>query len=106
MERNTSSSQFEVLNPWPEVDPVPLRGISPRLGDLKGKTIGLFVSDFKVASRPILDGVEQRLKERFPSLQLTRFFFPYNLCVTDTEYRERFEQWVKGIDAAVAAVGD
>jgi len=34
--------QYEVLNPWADLDPVPLRGISPRVTDLAGKTIGLF----------------------------------------------------------------
>ena len=35
--------QYEVLSPWAEVDPIPLRGISPRIKTLAGKKIGLFV---------------------------------------------------------------
>ena len=35
-----NSSSFEVLSPWAEVDPVPLKGISPRLKSLEGKKIG------------------------------------------------------------------
>ena len=106
MNANRLNGQYEVLNPWAELDPVTLRGISPRLADLKGKTIGLFAPDYKVASRPILTVVEQKLRERFPSLKFNWFLFPYNLDVTETEYKEKFEEWVKGIDAAVAAVGD
>jgi len=37
-------TQFEVLSPWADVDPIPLRGISPRLSSLAGKKIGIFVN--------------------------------------------------------------
>lgn len=97
--------QYEVLNPWAEVDPIPLRSISPRLTDLAGKTIGLF-ADTKPAARPILTVVEQRLKERFPTSKFKQFVLDYNLRVTETEYKDKFEEWVRGIDAAIAAVGD
>jgi hypothetical protein len=36
------SNQYEVLNPWAEVDPVPLKHITPRLDSLSTKTIGLY----------------------------------------------------------------
>jgi hypothetical protein len=98
--------QYEVLNPWAEVDPVPLRGISSRLTELTGKTIGLFAANAKVASRPIMSVVEQKLRERFPSLKFSWFLFDHNLNVIETKDRTRFEEWVKGIDAAVTAVGD
>ena len=50
---------YEVLNPWAEVETVPLQGISPRVTDLKGKTIGLFDS-CKIASRGVLIAVEEQ----------------------------------------------
>ncbi|MFH1651858.1 MAG: hypothetical protein ABID87_07165 [Chloroflexota bacterium] len=100
------NAQYEVLSPWADVDPVPLRGISPRLDDLTGKTIGLFSSNHKPASTPILKVVEKNLRERFPSLKFRWFFFDYNLRLGETEEYGRFQAWVKGIDAAVAAVGD
>ncbi len=100
------NGQYEVLNPWAEVDPVLLRGISPRLVDLKGKTVGLFVANAKIASRPIITVVEQKLRERFPSLTFSWFMFDHNLDVTETKDKARFEEWAKGIDAAVAAVAD
>lgn len=103
---NKLNGQYEVVNPWAEADPIPLRGISPRLADLTGKTVGLFVANAKVASRPILTVVEQKLRERVPSLKFSWFLFDYNLNVTETTDKTRFEEWVKGIDAAVAAVGD
>jgi len=55
------NGQYEVLNPWAEVDPIPLRGISPRVADLEGKSIGLLCGS-KVGSRPILTAVEKQLK--------------------------------------------
>lgn len=100
------NGQYDVLNPWAEADPIRLRGISPRVADFAGKTIGLFAGRTKVAARPILTIVEKRLKERFPTLKLSWFLFGYNLTVTDTEDKARFEDWAKGVDAAITAVGD
>ena len=100
------NGQYEVFNPWAEVDPIAPRGLSPRLADLRGKTIGLFAGHYKMAAQPILTVVEKRLKERFPTLEFRWFLFGHNLEVTETEDRIRFKEWVKGIDAAVTAVGD
>ena len=100
------NSQYEVLNPWAEADQVPLEGISPRLADLTGRTIGLFSLDVKVASRPILTVVEEKLKDKFPKLKFSWFETNYNLEVTETNEKAGFEEWVKGVDAVVTAVGD
>ena len=97
--------EYEVLNPWAEVDPVPLRSISPRLKDIAGKTIGLF-ADTKPSARPMLSAVEQRLKERYPTSKFDQFVLNYNLRVTETEYKDKFEEWVKGVDAVIHATGD
>jgi len=100
------NGQYEVLSPWAEADPIPLRGISPRLTDLSGKTVGLFASERKVASRPVLTVVEQKLRERFPTLKFSWFLCNHSIKVTETEDKARFEEWIKGVDTAVAAVGD
>ena len=100
------NGQYEVLNPWAEVDPIPLRGISPRVADLTGRSIGLLCDTFKVASRPILTVVEEKLKERFPKLKFSWFEYGDNLEVTETKDKASFEEWVKGVDTVVAAVGD
>ena len=70
--RNTADPQFKVLNPWAEVDPIPPRGISPRLNTLAGKKIGLF-ANFKRASRPIVAEVEKRLKAMYPDCETSLF---------------------------------
>ena len=97
--------QYEVLNPWAEVDPVSVRVIMPRLTDLKDKTIGLY-STHKIASRPIVNAVGERLKERFPTLKFSSFEYYLGRDVTESPEKDRFEEWVKGVDAVVTAVGD
>lgn len=98
-----SDIEYEVLTPWAEIDPTPVRIISPRLDTLAGRKIGLF-ANIKPAARPILAEVEKNLKARFPDVQISVFQAKqWNQQRAD---RPRFEAWVKGIDAAVVAVGD
>ena len=111
------SSQYEVLSPWAGVDSIPLKGISPRLNELEGKNIGLFATVYKKASRPMLAAAAKKLKERFPTLGFSWFEHPFNLVIADMErasdshyitpeFKLQFEDWVKGVDAVAAAVGD
>ena len=97
--------QYEVLNPWAEVDPLPLRAISERLTDLNGKHIGLFRNK-KVAALPTLKVVEKRLKERFPTLKLSYFDRDRNVSVAETGNLDKYEEWVKGVDAVILSAGD
>ncbi len=98
--------QYEVLSPWAEVDPVPLRGISPRLNTLAGKKIGLF-ANFKRAARPMAAAVEKRLKEKFPTCETSLFDSREpNVTETETKNRDKFTAWAKEMDAVVAMVGD
>jgi hypothetical protein len=103
---DTSGSQYEVLSPWADVDPIPLRGISPRVDTLAGKKIGLF-ANFKRAAVPIAGEVEKRLKERFPDSEASLF---HSTAANVDESVERdagkFEAWAKEMDAVVAVVGD
>ncbi len=104
--RDGSEYLYEVLSPWAEVDPVPLRGISPRLDSLAGKKIGLF-ANFKRAARPIQAEVEKRLKERFPGIETSLFDSSLpNVDERETANKEKFTAWAKEMDAVIAAVGD
>ena len=104
--KDVSEYQYEVLSPWAEVDPIPLRGISPRLDSLSGKKIGLF-ANFKRAARPIQAEVERRLKERFPDIKTSLFDSSLpNVDETETANKEKFTAWAKEMDAVIAAVGD
>ena len=99
-------SQFEVLSPWADVDPIPLRGISPRVQSLAGKKIGLFVNP-KRAAMPIAQSIEGRLKAMYPDVQTIVFHsVGANVNEIETKNKEKFTAWAKGLDAAIAVVGD
>lgn len=108
MNSSSLNGQYEVLSPWAEADPIPLRGLTAaRITDLAGKKIGL-LSNAKRAARPISTVVEGKLKERFPTAEISQYFTinavgPEEI---ETENKAKFEDWLKGVDAVVAAVGD
>jgi hypothetical protein len=97
---------YEVLSPWAETDPVPFRGINPRPNDLAGKKIGL-LRNSKRAAEPILKVVEDRLKKRYPTAEFTWFanLTPNEALIALPE-KQPWEDWLKGVDAVIAAYGD
>lgn len=101
------NTNYEVLSPWADADPIPLKGIAPRLSSLDGKKIGLFALS-KQASRPIVMAVGEKLKEKYQGLETVLYdsYAPWTVMLVDTDNKERFEDWLKGVDAVVAAVGD
>jgi len=105
--QNNSESQYQVLSPWAEADPIPLRGLSaPRLDNLAGKKIGLFVN-YKRAARPIAESVERRLKAMYPDAQISYFVSTeWNVSVAETKNKDKFESWAKGVNAVILSVGD
>ena len=103
---NAADSQFRVLNPWAEVDPIAPRGISQRLNTLAGKKIGLF-ANFKRAARPVAMEAGKRLKAMYPDCETSLFDSRgANVVETETKNREQFIAWAKGVDAVILAVGD
>lgn len=100
------NADYEVLSPWAEADRMPLRGISPRLNDLAGKTIGLFCN-WKPAARPTLTVVDREFKQRLPGVK-TSWYISTEPAGEEIEGADRakFEEWVKGIDAAITSIGD
>ena len=96
MNAGNSNGQYQVLSPWADSDPVPLKGlIASRLTDLAGKKIGLN-SNWKVAAVPILTVVERELKKRYPTCQTIWF----------KDGDRNYAEWAKGLDAVVVGVGD
>jgi hypothetical protein len=97
---------YEVLSPWAEADPIPLRGLAPRLTGLAGKKIGLLRNN-KRAAEPILEVASRRLKEKYPDLEFT-WFRGTSFSASELEQggKERLLDWLKGVDAVVAAAGD
>ena len=101
-----SESQYEVLNPWAEVDPIPLRGISPRVESLAGKKIGLF-ANFKRAAVPITESVQKRLGGMYTDASFSTYHSTLpNVNEAETKYQDKFIAWVKSVDTIVAVVGD
>jgi hypothetical protein len=100
-----TSGIYEVLNPWAEVDPIPLKGITPRLNDLNNKKIGLFHND-KVGAAPSLSLIEAALKEKFSNIQFSHFLRTPNISMAEIKEWDKFADWVKGLDAVIFAVGD
>lgn len=101
-----SNAIFEVLSPWAEADPVPLKGLTPRISDLAGKKIGL-LRNGKRAAEPILTVVEKLLRKKYPTSEFTWFRArSFSVSELEKERHQEFEDWIKSVDAVIAAVGD
>ncbi len=101
-----SVCDYEVLSPWAEADPVPLHGLAPRLDGLEGKKIGLLQNNKRAAPR-ILSVAERLLKKKFPNALLSKFQArTFSVSSLELARKGEFEDWLKGVDAVIAAVGD
>lgn len=105
-ENGSSKSQYEVLSPWGEADPKPLKGISPRLDNLSGKKIGLF-ANYKRAAIPIALSLKNRMESMYPDSTFRVYHSDqWNVTEIETENSDAFKKWVKGVDAIILMVGD
>ena len=106
MSDEKSGTVYEVLGPWSEANPIPLQGLSPRLDDLAGKKIGMLCNN-KRAAPVILDVAERLLKEKYPTAE-TSYFYARSFSVSSLERdrKDEFDDWIKGLDAVIASVGD
>jgi hypothetical protein len=97
---------YEVISPWAKADPPPLHGLAPRLDKLDGKKIGLFCNN-KRAAPLILEATERLLKERFPTASISYFKTQtFSVSALEKQREAEFNDWIKGVDAVIAAVGD
>ena len=100
------SETYEVLSPWAEADPIALHGLAPRLDRLDGKKIG-FLCNSKRAAPLILDATEKNIKQKFPNVTISRFFAKsFSVSSLEKDREGEFNDWLKGVDAVIAAVGD
>ncbi len=100
------SDVYEVLSPWAEADPIPLHGLAPRLDRLDGKRIGLLCNS-KRAAPLILDATEKLLMQGFPTARVSRFLArSFSVSSLEKDREGEFNDWLKGVDAVIAAVGD
>ena len=101
-----SNGVYEVLSPWAEADPILLKGLSPRLDKLNGKKIGLLCNN-KRAAPLLLDATEKLLKKKFPKVTISRFFArSFSVSSLEKDREAEFNNWLKGVDAVIASVGD
>ena len=106
MNESKTGGQYGVLSPWAEADPIPLKGLAPRLNGLSGKKIGLLFN-YKRASRPILAEVQKKLKERFTNCEFSWYSdMRMGTSLIESPSKAEFEDWIKGVDAVIGAVGD
>ena len=104
--KDSSSIQYEVLSPWGEADPKPLKGISPRLDSLSGKKIGLF-ANYKRAALPIAGSLQKRLRSMYPDSLVSIYHSDqWNVTEIETKNHDAFKKWVEGVDAIILMVGD
>jgi hypothetical protein len=97
---------YEVLSPWAEADPVPFRAINARIGGLSGRKIGLFCNTKRVAE-PTLKVVEDRLRKKYGTATISWFYNTVpNETIIEQPGKKEFEDWLKGVDAVIAAYGD
>jgi len=101
-----NAGTYEVLSPWAEANPIPLKGLAPRLDDLAEKKVGLLCNN-KRAAPIILNVTEKILKERYPDAEISMFNArTFSVSALERDRKEEFDNWIKGVDAIIAAVGD
>ena len=99
-------SMFEVLSPWAEADPIPQKGLAPRLTDLTHKKIGLLRNN-KRAGEPILNVAAKRLQERYPNIEFSWFKGnSFSVSHLEKSRLREFEDWINSVDAVLAAAAD
>lgn len=96
---------YEVMSPWADIDPVPVKGISPRLDELAGKTIGFFLNS-KIAAEPMSHIIEEKLKEKYSNTKFSRFVRIPNISMAETPEKEDYVKWLNGVDAVILTHGD
>ncbi len=97
---------YTVLSPWAEVDQSDLHGLSPRLPDLNGKTIGMFGDFMKVATF-MLQVVEKHIRARYPEAKFS--YYEYKTETTDIAKDETelvtFRPWLESVDCVLVFYG-
>lgn len=101
-----STESQPVLSPWAQADTLPPRGITARPASLEGRRIGVFLNS-KRSAPLIATALEKQLGEREPTAVFSRYACTtVNVPEILTAGKEKFEAWVRGVDAVVLTTGD
>ena len=80
--------------------------IAPRLERIEGARIGLF-DNGKPAAEPLLDVVEERLNEAYPSVTVDRYAVDHLNRIKNEGEMANIEAWADAeLDACIGAIGD
>ncbi|WP_090508452.1 UGSC family (seleno)protein [Natronorubrum sediminis] len=80
--------------------------IAPRLEQIEGTRIGLF-DNGKPAAEPLLDVVEERLEEAYPTVTVDRYAVAHLNRIKNEEEMADIEAWAdENLDACIGAIGD
>jgi hypothetical protein len=90
---------IEVLNPRGEIESDEVYGLSPRVPDLAGKTIGLYCNG-KYGVKEFLDIIEGHVKQKYPTATVKRYNGAFD--VGD----KLAEQISREVSAVVYGLGD
>lgn len=82
------------------------KAIAPRLDDVEGAHVGLF-DNGKPAAEPLLDVVEERLAEAYPTVTVDRYAVAHLNRIKNEGEMADIEAWAdEGLDACIGAIGD
>ncbi|ELY54778.1 hypothetical protein C493_12434 [Natronolimnohabitans innermongolicus JCM 12255] len=82
------------------------KSIAPRLEQIEGARIGLF-DNGKPAAEPLLDVVEERLEEAYPSVTVDRYAVDHLNRIKNDAEMDAIEAWAdEELDACIGAIGD
>lgn len=90
---------LEVMNPRGAIPPPPFSPPSPRIKELAGKKIGIYWLG-KAGGDNFWDGVEELLKEKYPTAEIIRYRGPFDLG------EETADKVAGEVDTVLYGVGD
>ncbi len=93
--------ELELLSPKGVIDPPKMLGISPRVGSLDGKRIGM-IHNNKPGAKTFLDAVEELLKVKYPDSTFVHFDTTINLA----DKPEKYAEMANACDAFILGSGD
>ena len=97
---------YTVLSPWGEVDTSQLSGLSPRLDQLNGKTIGMYADLFMVGIH-MQENIERELRRRYPDIKVKYIRYPIETkrIADDPAFKAEFDAWAGDCDAILSLYG-
>jgi hypothetical protein len=92
--------RLDVMNPRSQLDTIDSRP-APRLGTLRGKTIGV-IDNKKSGARPFLEQVKSLLARDYPDAK----FIDLSKSFNEQHRMKEYLGQLHGIDAAIYSTGD